>query len=931
VASSRPASSHAIRTTEFFFGFLHVLDGELLDTETHAVAANFAALISLSFANLAAREQLQQSQTDYFRIVEALNVGVFEANGDGQFTRLNQHIVKMAGFDNAHEMMAVPASRFYADAADPQAVQEVLEREGELRNLVFEAKRKDGAKRWLSMNAVLERHDGETPRVVGIVTDITERVRLESNRRDMEVRYRALFEQAHEGFVVAALDGRILDANAAFARMHGYSIDSIKSLRIEDIKVHTDSAPSVHRSTLDRVIAGETVRFEVSHRRKDGSSFPLSITSQLIEIDGQKCVLALHQDISERKAVEQALMDSEKKYRSLFYNAGVGMFRTRVDGSAIIDFNDKYLAIFGFTREEMQGRRSTDFWADADERRAIIRRLRADGEVSDFECKMIDKQGRVHHCLTSARLDADEQMLEGSIVDLTERYRALQAVRESEAMLRESQRVARVGYYVFDIANDRWTSSEMLDAIFSIDREFPRDSAHWLQLAHPEDREAMANYLAVDVLTERKNFDKEYRIVGRGDHIVRWVHGRGHLEFDALGNPCKMFGTIQDITERKLTELALQNAQKLEALGVMAAGIAHDFNNLLTGIYGFVDIAREETNEAAVRADLSVVFESIDRARALTRQLLTFAKGGTPVKRIEHLFPFVQETAQFALSGSSVLPRFVVVDDIKPCHYDRHQIGQVIDNLVINAKQAMPHGGSITIGATNVEIVHDGHEVLPAGSYVQLTVEDTGVGIARDVLPKIFDPFFSTKAQGQGLGLATSHSIIRRHGGAIHAESEPGVGTRFRILLPVAEGSPEPPTPTSGPRRHGGGTVLVMDDERTIRRVVGAMLSRLGYSVIECETGEQAVTEFLRDWNSKRSIVAAIFDLTIPGEMGGLGAIAEVRKYDIALPVFVASGYAEDPVIARPMDYGFVASLRKPFRSSELAALLADYVKPNKI
>jgi signal transduction histidine kinase len=237
--------------------------------------------------------------------------------------------------------------------------------------------------------------------------------------------------------------------------------------------------------------------------------------------------------------------------------------------------------------------------------------------------------------------------------------------------------------------------------------------------------------------------------------------------------------------ELRRSEAQLQQSQKLESLGVLAGGIAHDFNNLMAGIYGYLDLALDMNPSEEIAPFLHKAMSSIDRARGLTGQLLTFARGGAPIPKVDDLFPFVEEVARFSLSGANVSCHFDIPSELWACNFDKKQIGQVIENLIINATQAMPDGGAIQLRAVNVT-VHQDRANLSHGKYVQISVRDEGVGIPQEILPRIFEPFFTTKDRGHGIGLATCYSIVKRHGGCIEVESTPGRGTTFHVFLPEA-------------------------------------------------------------------------------------------------------------------------------------------------
>ncbi len=388
----------------------------------------------------------------------------------------------------------------------------------------------------------------------------------------------------------------------------------------------------------------------------------------------------------------------------------------------------------------------------------------------------------------------------------------------------------------------------------------------------------------------------------------------------------------RDITERKKMEeerakLIEQNRQlhKLESLGVLAGGIAHDFNNLMGGVFGYMEMAREISRDEKVTQYLSKAINTIHRAQGLTGQLLTFAKGGAPVQKIGSLFPFIEETTRFVLSGSSIACRFDVADNLSQCNFDENQIGQVIDNIVINAQQGMPLGGTIEVAAKNLT-VGTNHLVLQKGDYVKISIKDTGIGIPKEILPNIFDPFFTTKAKGHGLGLATCYSIIKRHSGTIDVESEPGKGTTFNIYLPAATEPVETKKQKALGKHTGSGRILVVDDEVVMRESIGDMLEMFGYEVILKEEGRSAIDYFEAETKDNHPLAAILLDLTIPGGMGGRDSILEIRVLNAAVPVFALSGYAEDPVMASPGNYGFTDSLCKPFKIADLAAKLNKYL-----
>ncbi|MBF0406045.1 MAG: PAS domain S-box protein [Candidatus Riflebacteria bacterium] len=379
---------------------------------------------------------------------------------------------------------------------------------------------------------------------------------------------------------------------------------------------------------------------------------------------------------------------------------------------------------------------------------------------------------------------------------------------------------------------------------------------------------------------------------------------------------------FRDMTEKQRLFDAIQRTDKLDSLGILAGGIAHDFNNLLAGIFGYVDLAREKTTEKLPSEYLGKAMTAFSRAKDLTQQLLTFSKGGTPQRKTAELAPIIMESASFSLSGSQIACDYKIDKDLWLADFDKNQIGQAIDNLVINAQQAMPMGGRILISAKNVVIKEGDILLLKSGRYIKLSITDTGIGIPNDLLKRIFDPFFTTKQRGHGLGLATCYAIVHKHEGCIEVESVMGKGSTFHVFLPASKQVNIQNVSKSSVLHKGSGTILIMDDEPSIREILGLILQEMGYNIIEAKDGEEALQIAAKAASNSTKIAGAFFDLTIPGGMGGKEAIVQFRNLYPDLPVFASSGYSEDPVMAKPTEHGFTDSIRKPYRKDELAAML---------
>jgi PAS domain S-box-containing protein len=378
---------------------------------------------------------------------------------------------------------------------------------------------------------------------------------------------------------------------------------------------------------------------------------------------------------------------------------------------------------------------------------------------------------------------------------------------------------------------------------------------------------------------------------------------------------------IQDITEKQKTEQEMLKAAKLESLGILAGGVAHDFNNILAGILANLQLANLKLQK---RQDISKHMESTieitRKASDLTKQLLTFAKGGDPVKKAVSITNLVKDTVQFTLSGSKIKPDFQFLETLWVVDIDQGQIAQVINNLIINAKQAMPAGGILEIRGENVVFETTGK--YNPGRYVKLSIKDRGSGIPPEIIDKIFDPFFTTKKTGNGLGLSTSYSIIKKHDGYLEVESTPGIGTTFAILLPVSTTGETLSEVKNEIAASGEAKILLMDDEDTIRNIDGEMLASFGYLVSLAKDGQEAVELYQKAMETGEPFDAVIMDLTIPGGLGGIETMAILRRIDPEIKAIISSGYASDPVMSEYAKYGFSGVVTKPYKFDELLEVL---------
>jgi PAS domain S-box-containing protein len=460
-----------------------------------------------------------------------------------------------------------------------------------------------------------------------------------------------------------------------------------------------------------------------------------------------------------------------------------------------------------------------------------------------------------------------------------------------------------------------WTAQEVLGR--HIDDVF--------RLVHPQTRYPLNSPVARVLQEERVVELAHHRalLTRHGEAIA--IADRSAPIWSREGQCRGVVVVFRDISAHNRIEEELLRIRKIESVGVLAGGIAHDFNNLLTGILGNISLAKMFAGqEQRVVQRLTEAENACQRATALTQQLLTFAKGGTPVRQTISLTECLREWSIFALRGSNVRAELRIAEDLWPVDADIGQLSQVIQNVVLNAVQAMPKGGTIQIHAANVVISAATILPLQEGRYLNIAIVDHGCGIPADILPKIFDPYFTTKDYGSGLGLATVYAIVTKHGGYITSASEVGVGTTFDIYLPASERTVVSVQHTPITLQSGTGRILVMDDEEMIRKLLREVLTNLGYTVACTRDGAEAVAAYQHALATNQPFAAVILDITVPGGLGGKEAMEHLRVLDPQVKALISSGYANDPIMANFSEYGFSGVVTKPYTVERLQQALQD-------
>jgi PAS domain S-box-containing protein len=535
----------------------------------------------------------------------------------------------------------------------------------------------------------------------------------------------------------------------------------------------------------------------------------------------------------------------------------------------------------------------------------------------------------VHGLLIAATAIVTCGVLRSVHRDVAARQAAETALHQSDERFRLAMEAVSDGVWDWDIASDRGYFSPGYYRMLGYEPgEFPMTGSKWAELLHPEDRERAVAANRDCIENRRPAIEVEFRMRTK-DGGWRWILGRGTaVRRDAQGRAVRVIGTHLDITGRKQAESDRLVLGKLESTGVLAGGIAHDFNNLLTIILlGLECVRSEPPGSENARASLADIETAALTARDLAAQLIAFARGGEPALRECRLEPLLRQAATFALSGSPIAARITAPADLWTALADADQIAQVFRHLVLNAREAMPAGGIVTLAAANW--AHDGTGApgLPPGDYLRIQVSDTGAGIPAGMLPRVFDPYFSTKQRGtqkgMGLGLTVCHAVVQRHGGALLAASEPGRGSVFTVCLrAVRTTAPVPPAAAELPPAPAGRRILVMDDERTLRQMLLVALQRRGHEVSAAADGQEAIDLFLQAQRDGRPFDLVLLDLTVRNGLGGVETLRLLRQHDPAVRAVAMSGHTEDDAIRDCARFGFAAALGKPFTTATLHAAL---------
>ncbi len=771
-----------------------------------------------------------------------------------------------------------------------------------------------------------------------LTRNIGERQRAEDALRESEARFRGIYSQSPIAIELYDADGLLVDANPACLELFGVKdVQAVKGFNLfED--------PNLPDEVKQRIRDGESTTYEAKFdfelikrmnlygtTRSGIRYLDCLISPWKFGTDGRSGFLVHVRDVSEQKQLENVLRERESLLKAFIESSTDVIFVTDLEGRFIL-VNKAFTENMGIKPEKILGKDVTSLFPPSEaamikeEDRSIIKS--ASSFMYEHTLTMLNGEKRTMQARKGPLLDKQGNVMGvyGISRDITDRMRGEEALRRSEEMTRSVLDSVDEGFIIVDrdyvilTANRAYCNQLGLPPASVV-------GGHCYSVSHKRSRPC---YTQGEECAVKRVFEtgEPYTACHRHQDFeggVLYVETKAFPLKDDAGNIISVIESICNITEKHLLEEERLKTQKLEAIGTLAGGIAHDFNNLLQGVFGYISLARLKLNdrEKSLHA-LEEAEKALHMTVKLTNQLLTFSKGGKPVKRPSNLRPVIENAAKFALSGSRSDCR-IAADDLWLAEVDEGQIGQVIQNIVLNADQAMPEGGMVEITARNVQAPGKNlPQRLQQGRYVEIVIKDSGIGIPEQYQSKIFDPYFTTKDKGSGLGLATSYSIMKNHGGLIAVQSAVGQGATFFLYLPATSFAHKMETakPVRVAAAAQSGRILVMDDERVIRSVAAELITALGHRVEFAEHGKEVIEKYEAAKRSGEPFDAVILDLTVRGGMGGAEAVRELQKIDPGVKAVVSSGYADNSIASNHRAQGFKAFLKKPYDVDSLRDVL---------
>ncbi len=777
-------------------------------------------------------------------------------------------------------------------------------------------------RKYLIKGYPIKDNKGNVILLLEVVSDITEKKKLEEALRDSEKLYKTLIDTSPCAVIITDLKGEITYVSRKTLEMYGYDnpeelLGKCNLLLLEPSN-HEKAMINLNKALKE----GLTRNLEYNMLRKDGSTFIGELNASLIKDDkGQsQALITIIRNITKQKENEKQLKEKESFNFALFNYSPAETIVVNKEGKVIKSnlakrkSGDRYPKIGDIMYKDYGSKHEIDMYKE-------LMKCIETGKEKDFpKMKYRDKYLSI----------SIAPFPEGAIIisqDITKRIKAEETLKQSEQRCRLIVETMPSLLVITDKEGKNLYVSPNSEEITGYRSEELENKFIWWVHEDELDRAKKVFNRSFKEHTGGRNF--EYKAV-RKDDKVWYASSSWEPIIDENGNFQGMVLQTIDISDRKIMEEEIAKVQKLESIGILAGGIAHDFNNFLTGIIGNISLAKLKTDpKDEIYEILTESEKAAHSAKSLTQQLLTFSKGGIPIREKTDIKNLIKESAKFAIIGSSINCEFDFQENLREVIIDKAQMTQVVNNIIINAIEATPEEGTITIKAENYNVKENTKIPLEQGKYVKISFKDTGNGIQAENIPKIFDPFFTTKESGSGLGLATVFSIVKKHKGFIYTESEIGKGSSFHLYLPASANRSKEieKKETREKIPKSSGKILIMDDKAFIRKSAERALNLYGYDVAGAESGEKALTLYKEAINDKNPYDVVILDLTVPGAMGGLKTLKELQKIDPDVKAIVSSGYSDDPVMSEHEKFGFKDIIKKPYEYHELAEAVKKLIE----
>lgn len=902
--------------------------------------------------------ELIESQQLFQNLTESslISIALFQKN---HCIYANPSFMKITGFE-LHELMKMDINSIISDNYKEE-INKIL---GEISNkktksFTFMIKDKNGENKWV-LGTFVKVIVNSKSSILFSFNDISELMKAEKEIEESHEKLQNLIDSANVGTWIWNVKTNETIYNETWANLLGYTLDELQPISLKTWENLTD--PDDIKKTyieLDKHFNGETKFYEceIRMRHKNDQWIWILDKGKVITRDekGKPLLMfGIHADITRLKNIEIKLIENNK-FLELILNTIPSRVFWKDKNMIYLGCNNLFARDLGLESKDLI-KNKTDFDINTDEDALIYRE--EDKYIIETKKPLLNLQqiapvpGGNKIWTRKHKVPIFDE--NGEVIGILGTYEDITKLKEKERQLiEEKERLNVLIQSIGDgvIAIDSLKNIVLINKVAQELTGFSESDALGKKLEYV--------FNVIDELNEQPILDPVQKVfetkkickIG-GNPLLIAKNGKKYIIEDSISPILKeneeILGAVlvfRDITEKLKLLTQTQNAAKLDSLSMLSSGIAHDFNNLLSGIYGFIDLALNDYDSTSIKENLLMALNTLERAKSLSNQLITFSKGGKPILKEEDLNDIIFPMTKFALAGSNIEAIFNIEKDLNNIICDKNMISQVIENLIINARQAMENGGKIYIDAKNVDNLENKIMNLTSKEYVCIKIRDEGIGIEPELLKNIFDPFFTTKKDGKGLGLAVSYSIIKQHNGHIEVDSKPKVGTEFTIYLPAMKRDKTKEaslykenfmkqdkddiinkTNTDNKKIK---KILIMDDELAILKSTSKYLIKNGFVVDESTTGEMALELYYKSIDKKDRYDLLILDLTVQTGMGGKELMEKIRKEDKDILSIVCSGYSEDPILVEPEKYGFNSSIQKPFFLGDLLKIILSLQKNN--